>query len=164
MLRYLFFPKFSKKNEKFSTSPWPPPPDAQGGYQNLKIIHFELGDRSRVVRWASYLVGMQYPWVLQVGKRSDSSDKFILAKISILGRQWNQTVKWPISTPEPKIEILDSPDTIECSDHPRTVSTCATHGYYRLQEFQNRPITFHPKNLDFEGSRQINVQNTKNDL
>ena len=31
------------------------------GYQNLKITDFELGDRSRVVRWASYLVGMQYP-------------------------------------------------------------------------------------------------------
>ena len=29
-----------------------------------------------------------------------------------------------------------------------------------FREFQNRPITFHPKNLDFEGSHEINVQNT----
>ena len=64
-----------------------------GGYQNLKIIDFELGNSSKVVRWGSYLVGMQYPWVLQVGKRSDSSDNSILPKISILGRLWNQAVK-----------------------------------------------------------------------
>ena len=104
----------------------PPTTRCTGGYQNLKITDFELGDRSRVVRWVSYLVGMQYPWVLQVGKRSDSSDNSTMPKISILGRRWNQSVKWPITTPELKIKILSSPGTLECSNHPQTVSTCGT--------------------------------------
>ena len=61
------------------------------------------------------------------------------------------SLNWPITTSEPKIEILISPGTLECSDHLHTVSTCETHEYYRLREFQNRPTTFHHKNRDFEG-------------
>ena len=93
MLRYLFFPNFSKNIFFFQLRHDPHHQMHRGGYQNLKIIDFELGNRPRVVRWASYLVGMQYPWVLQVGNRPDSSDNSILPKISILGRRWNQAVK-----------------------------------------------------------------------
>ena len=59
--------------------------------------------------------------------------------------------------PRAKIEILDSADTLECSDHLHMVSTCETHEYYRLQEFQNRPTTFHLKNLDFGGGAEIKL-------
>ena len=39
----------------------PPTAQSPGGIENLKIMDFELGDRFRVVRWSSYLVGMWYP-------------------------------------------------------------------------------------------------------
>ena len=48
-----------------------------------------------------------------------------------------------------KSRFLSSPGTLECSDHPHTVSTCATHEYYRLREFQKLSTTFHAKNHDF---------------
>ena len=159
MLEYLFFPNFSKKCFFWIFQlQVPPTAKSPGGIENLKIMDFELGDRFRVVRWSSYLVGMWYRWVLQVGNRSDSSDNSTLQKITILGRRWNQTAKWPITTPEPKIEILDSPDTLECSDH-HTVSTCGPHEYYRLSNFHNRPTTFHPKNLDSEDGDGSKLQN-----
>ena len=62
MLEYLIFPNFSK-NIFFWIFQLQVTPTAKspGGIENLKIMDFELGDGFRVVRCASYLVGMQYP-------------------------------------------------------------------------------------------------------
>ena len=47
-----------------------------GGSQNPKIIGFELKTAFRVVRSPSYLVVMEYPWVLRVATFWTSFDNF----------------------------------------------------------------------------------------
>ena len=120
IIRPLFVPKIHDFRSSGGRSAKTP-----RGYQNLtKLIDFEF----RVVRSPSYLVVMEYPWVLRVASFGISSEHFSSQKSMISARAGEEALK-PQGVPK---------------SHKINHLICGNM-FYRLRASDHCPINFRPK-------------------
>ena len=122
-LRQVFLKKTQYLGSRGEGSTNPP-----GGTKIWKIMIFELGTPSRVVRSASYCISMEYPWVEQVASIWTASDKFFSQKIDIWARGGKVT-QIPQGVPKSEKSWFSSSEvTLEWSVRLPTASAWGTHG------------------------------------